>query len=84
MHLGEGEGFVRYELETSSIDFSGSLHVLSLQLLKESIVDPQVDVPLPVALLWGRRNVGDCSLIHLPGKHSRLQTCQLQYLHVFA
>lgn len=77
-HLGKGEGFMGYELQTSSIDFSGAVHVLGLQLLKQSIVDPQVDVALPVALLWCWWNVTNCSLIHLPRKLSNLVPCASQ------
>ena len=55
-----------YELEAGSVHFSGALRILGFQLLKQGIVDPQVDVALPVALLSSRGSVGYGPLIHLP------------------
>ena len=54
-----------YELETGSVDLPGAFGILSLQLLKEGVVDPQIDVALPIPLLSGGRHIGDSTLIHL-------------------
>ena len=64
-HLCKGEDLVRNDFETSSVHFPGALHILSLQLLKQGVVDPKVDVPLPVPLFWRRRDVCNCPLIDL-------------------
>lgn len=63
--LGKGEGLMGYELEAGSVHLPGAIHVLGLQLLKKSVVDPQVDIALPVALFWGRRHISNGPLIHL-------------------
>lgn len=64
-HLSKGEDLVRDDFETSGVHFPGALHILSLQLLKQGVVDPKVDVPLPVTLFWRRRDVCNCPLIDL-------------------
>ena len=63
--LGECEGLVGYKLEAGSVHLSGTLCILSFQLLKQGIIDPQIDVTLPVALLISRWGVGYCPLIYL-------------------
>ena len=64
-HLGKGEDLVRYDFKAGTVHLPGALHVLGLQLLKQGIIDPQVDIPLPVSLFWGRWYVCNCSLVHL-------------------
>ena len=50
----------------SSPPWPGPTLHLGLQLLIEGVVDPQVDVALPVPLLLHGRHVGDGALIHFP------------------
>jgi hypothetical protein len=42
-----------------------------VELLKERVVDPQVDVPPPVLLAARGGDVGDRALVHLRGKKIR-------------
>ena len=58
---------MRYELEARSVDLPGTVGLLRVELLKQSILDPEVYVPLPVPLLRRRWEVGDRPLIHLWG-----------------
>jgi len=46
-HLGEGKMLMRKQLQASPVHLPSSLHILCLQLFKESIIDPQVDVATP-------------------------------------
>ena len=64
-HLGKCENLMRDDFEAGAIHLPGALYVLGLQLLKQGIVDPQVNISLPVSLLWGRWYVCNCSLVHL-------------------
>jgi hypothetical protein len=49
------------------IYFPGPLCVLCLHLLEQGIVQPQVDIPLPVSLLKYGRLICNGTLIDLPG-----------------
>ena len=64
--LGEGEDAVRDEVEAGLVHLARPLRLLGLQLLPQRIPDPQVDVPLPVALLQRGRHIGYGPLVHLP------------------
>mmetsp|Transcript_24495 Transcript_24495/g.53515 ORF Transcript_24495/g.53515 Transcript_24495/m.53515 type:complete len:540 (+) Transcript_24495:1130-2749(+) len=63
--LGEGEGLVRDELEAGAVDLTRPVRLPRVQLLKQGVLDPQVDVPLPVPLFMRRRQVGHSTLVHL-------------------
>mmetsp|Transcript_40830 Transcript_40830/g.100841 ORF Transcript_40830/g.100841 Transcript_40830/m.100841 type:complete len:451 (-) Transcript_40830:167-1519(-) len=56
---------VRHQLEALAEHLAGALGVLRLQLLEQRVVDPQVDVAAPVALLAGGGHVGDGALVHV-------------------
>ena len=56
---------VRDELEGCAVHLPCALQIPCLKLLEQRVLYPQVDVPLPVALLRARRQVGDGPLIHL-------------------
>jgi hypothetical protein len=45
--LGEGKMLMRKQLQASPVHLPSSLYILCLQLFKESIIDPQVDVATP-------------------------------------
>ena len=59
------EQLVRYEAENSLVDCSRPCRILSAKLLPESVIHPDVDVPLPETLLQGWRDIGNSSLIYL-------------------
>lgn len=66
LYLCKSEELVRYKLQASTVDFSGPLMILCLQLLEEGVINPQVNVPLPIPLLvcWG--NIADSPFVHVP------------------
>lgn len=66
IYLGESENFVWYQLQACPVDLSRAVKVFGFYLLKECVIDPQVNVPLPVPLLICRRNIADCPFIHIP------------------
>ena len=53
------------QLQTGPVDLPCSVRLLGVQLLKQGVLDPEVDVPLPVPLLRRGREVGDGPLVHL-------------------
>mmetsp|Transcript_90523 Transcript_90523/g.235746 ORF Transcript_90523/g.235746 Transcript_90523/m.235746 type:complete len:371 (+) Transcript_90523:1055-2167(+) len=57
---------MRDDSEQRGVDLPSLLDVARLQLLEKSVVDPQIDVPLPVPLLEHRRLVRNGPLVHLP------------------
>mmetsp|Transcript_64525 Transcript_64525/g.185506 ORF Transcript_64525/g.185506 Transcript_64525/m.185506 type:complete len:271 (-) Transcript_64525:968-1780(-) len=63
--LGEGELLVRHHLQERVEDLPRLLDVAGLQLLEQGVVDPQVDVPPPEALLRHGGLVGDGALVDL-------------------
>ena len=65
-YLGKGEDAVRDEVEAGLVHLPRPLYILRLKLLPQRIPDPQVDVPLPVALLRRWRHICYGSLVHLP------------------
>jgi len=54
--LGEGKMLMWKQLQASPVHLPSSLHILCLQLFKESIIDPQVDVATP-EWLFLKKNV---------------------------
>mmetsp|Transcript_14739 Transcript_14739/g.36759 ORF Transcript_14739/g.36759 Transcript_14739/m.36759 type:complete len:368 (-) Transcript_14739:232-1335(-) len=56
---------VRHELERGAVHLARAVRVARVQLLKHGVPHPQVDVPLPVPLLVGGRQVGHRALVHL-------------------
>ena len=74
-HLGKGEDAVGDEAKTGLINLARPISILSLQLLPQRVSDPQVDVPLPVALLGRRRHICYRSLVHLPHLRSSNGLC---------
>ena len=58
---------VWYELEAGAVHLSGAVGLLGVQLLKQGVLDPQEDVPLPVPLLGRGGQVCHGALIHLSG-----------------
>jgi hypothetical protein len=52
--------------ETRLIHLPGSLHLSRLQLFKESVVDPQVDVTAPESFLGHGWEVGDGTFVYFP------------------
>lgn len=65
-HLCESEDFVGNEFEARAVDFPGTVRVAAIKLLPDGVLYPQVDVPLPIPLLCGRRYICDRALVHLP------------------
>ena len=49
----------------SPVDLSSALHISSIQLLVQRILDPQVDVTSPVTLITPRWQVGNGPFVHL-------------------
>jgi len=49
-HLGKREMAMRNQLKANSINISRAFLVFSLQLLPDSVVDPQINVPSPELL----------------------------------
>jgi hypothetical protein len=45
--LGESKVLVWKQLQANPVHLPSSLHIFCLQLFKESIIDPQVDVATP-------------------------------------
>ena len=48
------------------IDGLSAFSIISLELLEDSVVNPQIDIALPMLLLWDRWNVLDGSFVNLP------------------
>mmetsp|Transcript_531 Transcript_531/g.1943 ORF Transcript_531/g.1943 Transcript_531/m.1943 type:complete len:437 (+) Transcript_531:1467-2777(+) len=65
-HLGKGKLFVRDELQALAVHLARAIHVGRLEFLPQGIIDPEVDVALPVALLLRRWEVCDGALVHVP------------------
>ncbi len=63
--LGEREGAVRDDLQAGAVDLARAPGVAGLQLLPQRVVEPEVDVALPVALGRRGRHVGHRALVHL-------------------
>ena len=65
-YLCKGEDFVGCELQAGAVDLARPFMILCFQLFKQRIIDPEVNVPLPIALLICRWNIADGPLIHIP------------------
>jgi hypothetical protein len=53
------------KIETGRVYLTTPIDICSLQLFKQRVVNPQVDVPAPVALLLRRRYVGNGTFVRL-------------------
>ena len=61
--FGECEVFVRNEVETDSVHIPGATYIRALKLFVQRVVDPQVDVAPPVALLLHTAQCRSTSLL---------------------
>ena len=62
--LGEGEALVRHQIQTRLVHLARAIRVARLQLLKDGVVDPQVDVATPVPLLLNSQQLITFILCH--------------------
>ena len=79
-YLGEAEFGMRYEREAGLVHLGGPIEVVVLQFFVNGVVNPKIDVSLPVLFLLCWRDVGHCPLVNI--SHGGLITVLLLQLGI--